>query len=49
MSAAIKKFVVDEFYMDTNSLTGFQYNSSCTYSKEGDCASCCERAMVLTP
>lgn len=48
MSKLICKFIVGEYLMDTNNMSGFQYNSSCSYSKQGDCASCCERELVLT-
>lgn len=42
-------FVVREVAADTNNLSGFKYDSSCSYSKSGDCQSCCSMELVKTP
>lgn len=47
--ANLSLFVVRQVFVDTNSLGGFKYDSSCSYSKSGDCSSCCSLELVLTP
>ena len=42
-------FLVNEYVVDSNNLTGFQYDSSCSYSNQGDCDSCCTKELVMTP
>ena len=39
--------VVAEYTMDCNNLSGFKYDSSCSYSKEGDCDCCCTKELVF--
>ncbi len=47
--ADIHVFVTGRVSVDTNSMSGFKYDSSCSYSKSGDCSSCCSLELVLTP
>lgn len=42
----LEKFVAQEFFMETNCVSEYVND---TLSKEGDCVTCCERCMVLTP
>ena len=42
-------FIIGEIFVDTNNMSGFKYDSSCKYSKSGDCSSCCSLELVLTP
>lgn len=45
----LELFVEDSVFVDTNNTQGFQYDSSCSYSKTGDCSGCCSLELVLTP
>ena len=42
-----ENLLVGEYTMDSNNLSGFKYDSSCSYSKEGDCDCCCEKELVM--
>lgn len=35
-------FVIAEYTVDTNNLTGYQNGNACSYSNQGDCDACCE-------
>ena len=39
-------FVIETFRMDTNNSNSFKYDSSCSYSNQGDCAGCCQAETV---
>ena len=41
-------FITKQFRIDNNSSNGLNQNSSCTYSNQGDCSSCCSKELVLT-
>jgi len=43
------EYLVNEFVIDSNNLSGFQYDSSCSYSNQGDCDCCCVKELILLP
>ncbi len=44
----LESMILNEFVMDSNNLSGFKFDSSCSYSKEGDCSNCCEMELVIS-